>query len=100
MVPPARGSHRWWVGCPCNSQLTTHNSQLRAPMIGYLLRRLLWGIGVLLGVAVVTFVLRYLVPADPARIVGGVHATPQVLAGIRHRYGFDQPLAVQFVRYM
>lgn len=69
-------------------------------MIGYLARRLLWGIGVLFGVAVVTFVLRYLVPADPARIIGGIHASPAALAAIRHRYGFDQPLAVQFVHYM
>ncbi len=69
-------------------------------MIGYVIRRLLWGIGVLFGVAVITFILRYLVPADPARIIGGIHATPQVLAGIRHRYGFDRPLPVQFVTYM
>ncbi|GAC1430955.1 MAG: ABC transporter permease [Chloroflexota bacterium] len=69
-------------------------------MIGYTVRRLVWGAGVLAGVALVTFVLRYLVPADPARIIGGIHATPGVLAGIRHRYGFDQPLIVQFVRYM
>jgi peptide/nickel transport system permease protein len=55
---------------------------------------------VLFGVAVVTFVLRYLVPADPARIIGGLHATPQALASIRHQYGFDQPLPVQFVHYI
>ena len=69
-------------------------------MIAYVLRRLVWGIGVLFGVAIITFILRYIVPADPARIIGGVHATPQVLAGIRHAYGFDQPLPVQFIRYM
>lgn len=69
-------------------------------MIAYVLRRLLWGIGVLFGVAVITFILRYLVPADPARIIGGVHASAQTLAGIRHRYGFDQPLPVQFITYL
>ena len=69
-------------------------------MIGYLIRRLLWGIGVLCGVAVITFILRYLVPADPARIIGGVHATPQALAAIRHHYGFDQSLPAQFVTYV
>ncbi len=68
-------------------------------MIAYIIRRLLWGLGVLAGVAVITFVLRYLVPADPARIVGGPHATPRALAGIRHRYGFDRPLAGQLVVY-
>jgi len=69
-------------------------------VIGYLLRRLLWGLGVLAGVAVITFALRYLVPADPARIVGGPHATPAVLAGIRRLYGFDLPLPLQFIRYL
>lgn len=69
-------------------------------MIAYVLRRLLWGIGVLFGVAVITFILRYLVPADPARIIGGIHASAQTLAGIRHRYGFDQPLPVQFFTYL
>jgi peptide/nickel transport system permease protein len=69
-------------------------------MIVYIIRRLLWGLIVLFGVVVVTFILRYLVPADPARIIGGLHATPEALAGIRHQYGFDQPLPVQFVQYL
>ncbi len=69
-------------------------------MIAYVVRRLLWGLGVLAGVAAITFVLRYLVPADPARIIGGPHATPQALAGIRRHYGFDQPLAGQFAVYL
>ncbi len=69
-------------------------------MIVYVVRRLIWGVGVLFGVAVVTFILRYLVPADPARIIGGLHATPQALAAIRHQYGFDQPLPKQFVQYI
>ncbi len=69
-------------------------------MIVYVVRRLIWGVGVLFGVVAITFVLRYLVPADPARIIGGLHATPQALAGIRHQYGFDQPLPLQFVHYV
>jgi peptide/nickel transport system permease protein len=69
-------------------------------MITYIVRRLLWGVGVLVGVAVITFILRYLVPADPARIIGGLHATPQALAGIRRQYGFDDPLPLQFAHYL
>lgn len=68
-------------------------------MIPYVARRLIWGAGVLLGVAAITFVLRYIVPADPARIIGGTHASAQVLAGIRHHYGFDRPLLEQFADY-
>jgi len=69
-------------------------------MIGYIVRRLLWGVGVLAGVVVVSFVLIYLAPADPARIIAGPHATPEVLAAIRHGYGLDQPLPVQFGVYL
>jgi len=68
-------------------------------MIAYITRRLLGGLGVLCGVAAITFVLRYLVPADPARIIAGIHATPQALAAVRRHYGFDRPLAGQFVVY-
>jgi peptide/nickel transport system permease protein len=69
-------------------------------MTTYLLRRLLWSVVVLFGVIVITFVLRYIVPSDPARIIGGMHATPQALAGIRRQYGFDRPLWQQFVDYL
>jgi peptide/nickel transport system permease protein len=69
-------------------------------MTVYLIRRLLWSAVVLFGVAVITFVLRYIVPADPARIIGGIHATPQALTAIRHQYGFDRPLWQQFVDYI
>ncbi len=69
-------------------------------MIAYILRRLLWGLGVLAGVVVVSFVLIYLAPADPARIIAGPHASPEVLAAIRHGYGLDQPLPAQFGIYL
>jgi len=69
-------------------------------MIAYVIRRVLWGIGVLCGVAAITFALRYLVPADPARIIAGPRATPQALAAIRHHYGFDRPLLGQAVAYL
>ena len=65
----------------------------------YILRRLLWGVGVLVGVMVITFAVRYVLPADPARIVGGLHASPEVLAGIRRQYGFDRPLPAQLLAY-
>ena len=69
-------------------------------MIAYVIRRVLWGLGVLAGVAAITFILRYLVPADPARIIAGPHATPTALAAIRHHYGFDRPLLGQAVAYL
>lgn len=69
-------------------------------MIAYLVRRLGWGVLVLLGVSVITFVIAFAVPADPARNIAGIHATRAALANIRHAYGLDQPLPVQYWRYL
>jgi peptide/nickel transport system permease protein len=69
-------------------------------VLPYLLRRLLWGVAVLLGVSVVTFITAFAVPADPARLIGGIHATRAALSNIRHAYGLDQPLPIQYVDYM
>jgi peptide/nickel transport system permease protein len=66
----------------------------------YVVRRLLWGLLVLFGVSLITFVTAFAVPADPARLIGGIHATRTALANIRHIYGLDQPLPVQYLRYM
>jgi peptide/nickel transport system permease protein len=69
-------------------------------MVAYLVQRLAWGVVVLLGVSVVTFLTAFAVPADPARLIGGIHATHVALQNIRHAYGLDQPLPVQYLRYM
>lgn len=69
-------------------------------MTAYVIRRLLWGVLVLLGVSVVTFVVTFAVPGDPARLIAGPHATPVVLERIRHSFGLDQPMPVQYLHYM
>jgi peptide/nickel transport system permease protein len=69
-------------------------------VLPYVIRRLAWGVLVLLGVSIVTFLTAFAVPADPARLIGGIHATNAALANIRQAYGLDQPLPLQYVRYM
>lgn len=69
-------------------------------MLLYIARRLLWGVAVLLGVSVITFIVAFAVPADPARNIGGIHATRAALANIRRAYGLDQPLPVQYWDYL
>jgi peptide/nickel transport system permease protein len=69
-------------------------------LLGYLLRRLLQAVAVLLGVSVVTFLLVFLLPADPARMIAGRSATPQTVQSIRHELGLDRPLPVQYVDYV
>lgn len=69
--------------------------------MGFLvLRRLIQAALILLGVAAVTFVLLYALPADPARMLAGRSATAQTVASIRHELGLDQPLVVQFWNYL
>jgi peptide/nickel transport system permease protein len=65
-----------------------------------LLRRLGQAALILLGVAAITFVLLYALPADPARMIAGRSATAQTVASIRHELGLDQPLLVQFWTYL
>jgi peptide/nickel transport system permease protein len=70
-------------------------------MITYIIRRLLWGIVLLVLVTALTFVLFRILPtADPARLRAGRLATPALLAEIRHNLGLDKPLITQFWLYM
>jgi peptide/nickel transport system permease protein len=70
-------------------------------MIGvFLVRRLLQTIPVLLGISVLTFLLIYYLPADPARMYAGPSATVETVNRIRHELGLDQPVWVQYTRYI
>jgi peptide/nickel transport system permease protein len=66
----------------------------------YLARRILQTIPVLFGISVITFILIYYLPADPARMYAGPSATVETVARIRHELGLDQPLWVQYFDYM
>ncbi|MCU0898721.1 MAG: ABC transporter permease [Burkholderiales bacterium] len=65
-------------------------------MLGFLLRRILSTIPVLLIVAVLVFLLLRLTPGDPAAIIAGDAANPEQIAAIRAGLGLDQPILVQF----
>jgi peptide/nickel transport system permease protein len=69
-------------------------------VLGFLLRRLIWGILVLLSVAVITFFLSRVVPADPAAFLAGQNASEATVQRIRAEHGLDRPLSAQFVSYM
>ncbi len=68
-------------------------------LLRYLGRRLAWLAVVLWAVVTITFLLIFVVPSDPVRAVTGGHAPPDVVASIRHQYGFDQPLLIQYGRF-
>jgi peptide/nickel transport system permease protein len=69
-------------------------------VIGYLAQRLLQAAGVLLGVSIITFLLAFLLPADPARMIAGRSATVQTVESIRQQLGLDRPLPQQYVTYV
>lgn len=69
-------------------------------MATFIFKRLIWGALVLLLVAVTTFFLSRVVPADPAAFLAGQNASAETVERIRSEYGLDQPLANQFVGYM
>jgi peptide/nickel transport system permease protein len=70
-------------------------------MTRYIIRRILWGILLLLLVTALMFVLfRVLPTGDPARLRAGRNASPQVIAAIRHDLGLDKSLPAQFWIYM
>ncbi len=69
-------------------------------MLAVLARRLVQSVLILLGVAAITFVLLYALPADPARMIAGRSATAATVANIRHELGLDQPLLQQFGTYL
>jgi peptide/nickel transport system permease protein len=65
-------------------------------MLGYILRRLLATIPVMLIVAGLVFLMLRLTPSDPAAIIAGDYATSEQVAEIRKRLGLDQPILTQF----
>ena len=66
----------------------------------YIFRRILQSVPVLLGVSVITFLLIYYLPEDPARMYAGPSATVETVQRIRHELGLDQPLWIQYTTYI
>lgn len=68
-------------------------------MLLYIGKRLLLGIVIVLLAVTVLFCMIHLVPGDPARILLGPRATPEMLASMSTRMGLDHPLPVQILRF-
>ncbi|TJZ85482.1 ABC transporter permease [Paracoccus hibiscisoli] len=69
-------------------------------MLGYILRRCLAVIPVMLLVAVFVFLLLRLTPGDPAAIIAGDMATPAQLERIREAMGLNDPIHIQFLTWV
>lgn len=70
-------------------------------MTVYIIRRILWGIVLIILVSALTFVFFSVLPAaDPAILRAGRNADPYTVAHIRHELGLDKPIYTQFFVYM
>jgi peptide/nickel transport system permease protein len=69
-------------------------------MFGYIARRVLLAIPIAFGVSVVCFSLVYLAPGDPLSVILPADATQEMVAQIRHAYGFDRPLPMQYLLWL
>jgi peptide/nickel transport system permease protein len=69
-------------------------------MFAYAMRRILYTVPVAIGVSIVCFSLIHLAPGDALSAVIPDGATPEVIQQIRQSYGFDQPLPIQYLKWL
>jgi peptide/nickel transport system permease protein len=69
-------------------------------MIFYILRRILYAIPIAFGVSVVCFSLVYIAPGDPLQTVMPPDATAETIEIVKHAYGFDKPIPVQYLIWL
>jgi peptide/nickel transport system permease protein len=69
-------------------------------MLTYIGRRLIQLVIVLFGVSVITFLMMFAIPGDPARLIAGKNQSPERIAQINENLGLDKPLYVQYVKFV
>jgi peptide/nickel transport system permease protein len=68
-------------------------------LLSYLLRRLVGFMAVMIGISIITFALSHVVPADPAIVALGDHATDAQIEAFREKYGLNKPVPEQYWIY-
>ena len=69
-------------------------------MTRYVIRRFLWAAVLFVVVTFVSYVIFFLIPADPVKLFAGRQATAEDLARAAHYYGLDQPFYVQYWKFL
>lgn len=69
-------------------------------MLNYVIKRLLVSVFVVLGVTVVIFSLVHFSPGDPVRMMAGIDASDEDVEALRDKLGMNDPLIVQYFRYL
>lgn len=69
-------------------------------MLRYTLRRLVQLVPVLIGVSIMTFAILHAIPGDPIAVMAPADASEEDIAGLRAEFGLDQPLPIQYLKYV
>jgi peptide/nickel transport system permease protein len=69
-------------------------------LLRFVVRRLLLLVPILLGLSILVFAWIPALPGSPAESLLGEHATPEAVAQIRHQYGLDKPIYLQYWDYL
>lgn len=68
-------------------------------MYRYLIRRLFWAGVMFVAVTIVSYIIFFLVPAEPARLICGAQCPPDQVERVRKEVGLDDPVYVQYLRF-
>jgi peptide/nickel transport system permease protein len=66
----------------------------------YLIRRLFWAGVMFIAVTIVSYIIFFLVPAEPARLICGAQCPPDQVERVRKEVGLDDPVYVQYLRFL
>jgi len=69
-------------------------------MIGYLIRRVLQALVVIIGVTIITFILLHMLPGNPVRAILGPRASKADVASLTRQLGLNKPLPVQYLLWL
>ncbi len=69
-------------------------------MLQYLIRRILWAIVLFIAVTLVTYVIFFITPSDPARLAAGQGATPEDVQKVADRLHLNEPVYEQYGRFL
>ena len=69
-------------------------------MFPFLVRRTLWAVALFLATTVITYLIFFIIPADPAALACGKACTAKDVARVRHSLGLDLPVWHQYLRFL
>src|SRR2546425_269328 len=69
-------------------------------MLRYLIRRLLWACALFVVITIVTFVIFFMIPVNPAKQACGQRATPTCIRNTTRTLGLDRPVSIQYLKFM